>query len=109
MLGNGRGGLELVRVEPLQNVGIEVSPIKNEFLFQVFPNPAKENVMLSFPNNLKGSKHISLVNVLGQEILQTSTFADRVEIDLTGLSSGFYYVKVMEGSGKIGIRKLYKE
>ena len=110
VVGNARGGLELVRVEPIQqNVGIAPSPIKNEFQFQLFPNPAKENVMLSFPHNLKGSKQISLVNVLGEEILQTSTLADRTEIDLTGLSSGFYYVRVIDASGKMGIRKLYKE
>lgn len=109
VVGNGRGGLMLVAVNSDGQSGVGNTPIQNELHFELFPNPTKDNIVLTFPDNYKGIKYISVVNVLGQEMLQTTASGDRTEISLAGMAAGFYYVKITEGDGKMGIRKVYKQ
>ncbi len=73
---------------------------KNEVSANIYPNPAKNEVVI---NNLTGSNNISIVNGIGQVVLQKSNVvASTVNIDISALANGFYNVLIKkDGESKI--------
>lgn len=71
----------------------------------IFPNPAKDHFTVSadFPFT-----HISVVNLLGQEVIGKDVTGSRSDIDVSGLSDGIYLVKILDGS-KWVVRKVVVE
>jgi hypothetical protein len=71
--------------------------------FRISPNPAKENCTLFFPD--KTSKQISVVNLTGQTLVSQQTSEKTVSLNLTGMPSGLYLVRVTVGNST-GVEKL---
>lgn len=69
---------------------------------KVYPNPVSNGV-LHIESNLNTERTISLYNVLGKEVLNTTTSNNTINI--ATLNSGVYIVKITEG-GKTDTRKL---
>jgi hypothetical protein len=73
--------------------------------FTVSPNPSQGLVKLVF--NGKGNKEIRIMNVTGNNVYQETTDLAILNIDLTNLSTGIYFVQVTDGStAKILVKKL---
>lgn len=65
---------------------------RNDITANLYPNPAKNGVVL---NNLIGINNISIVNSLGQVVMQKSNVsASTINIDISTLANGFYNVLV---------------
>lgn len=70
--------------------------------FVMYPNPAQNEVTISFNNALAGNKiNVEIYDVLGQRVSSTSfdngsNFEQR--IDISALTSGIYLVRVGDGS-----------
>jgi surface protein len=62
----------------------------NRIAIFVYPNPAKDKL---FIQGLTTSSKVSIYNVLGKLLLSETT---SVEVDLEGLQSGVYIVKIMD-------------
>ena len=61
---------------------------------KVYPNPTTGKVYVDFLKHTGEKIHISVVNYLGQEVLQKIYQGqERLEIDLTGKSSGMYIIR----------------
>lgn len=71
--------------------------------FRVFPNPASDRFHVDF-QGLIGDKDVTLVNSLGQIVLQQRTNLAQLEIDGTALESGLYFVHVATAAGKSAIK-----
>ncbi len=69
---------------------------------KVYPNPVSNGV-LHIESNLNTERTISLYNVLGKEVLNTTTSNNTINI--ANLNSGIYIVKITEG-GKTATKKL---
>jgi hypothetical protein len=67
----------------------------------VYPNPAGENVMLSFENNAGGTTAVELFDVSGKCIMtksfSTSAGKNFINLDLRSVANGLYFVKVKSG------------
>lgn len=59
--------------------------------FEYFPNPATNKLTLKAQQNIQ---HVSVFNMLGQEVMRTNMNVQRGELDMSSLQSGHYFVKV---------------
>lgn len=69
---------------------------------KVYPNPVSNGV-LHIESNLNTERTISLFDVLGKQVLNTTTSNNTINI--ANLNSGIYFVKITEGA-KTATRKL---
>ncbi len=80
----------------LQTQNNEIAGLK------VYPNPVSNGV-LHVESNLNTERIISLYDVLGKEVIKTTT--SNTTINIANLNSGIYFVKITEG-GKTATKKL---
>jgi hypothetical protein len=72
----------------------------------LFPNPANEQVTVSNATNLET---VTIYNVLGAEIMQLGAInSNSTQIDLSGLPSGVYLVKVKNDANHESVKRLVK-
>ncbi|MEA5139568.1 Ig-like domain-containing protein [Arcicella rigui] len=90
-------------VVPNGRVGSDIA-IESEpsFNFKVFPNPAKDELMIQ--TDLEGEATFHLYNSIGQSVLE-KTFEKQTKIDLKNLSKGshYYFIQHQEirSTGKV--------
>ena len=70
--------------------------------FSMYPNPLKGNT-LNFTSTANGSKSVQIFDVVGKEVVKTTTTNNVVNV--ANLNAGVYIVKVTE-EGKTATRKL---
>ncbi|MDD3740897.1 MAG: T9SS type A sorting domain-containing protein [Bacteroidales bacterium] len=64
----------------------------SELIASVYPNPAKDELHLSFTED--GQKIICFTNMLGQNIYQTTTDKSQLTIDISEFERGMYFINV---------------
>ncbi len=74
--------------------------------FSVFPNPFKDNLMLSFDENLYTEFQVEILNLEGKLVIQ-STVRNNQEIKVSSLLSGTYIVNLKNGD-KVLSKKVIK-
>lgn len=79
---------------------------KNSFL-QVYPNPAKSVITIE-TNNLTKENSLTILNVNGQELIKQQIIDDRTTIDISNLTRGIYFVKLITDKA-VEVRKLLKQ
>ncbi|MBS1643957.1 MAG: T9SS type A sorting domain-containing protein [Bacteroidetes bacterium] len=84
------------------NVGLD--PVAALEAVQLFPNPAKDVINISFPESL-GKVQLSLQNTLGQKVL-SRVLSGRNSIVVSELPSGLYQVVLSKESVPSIVRKL---
>ncbi len=62
----------------------------------VYPNPATERVII---HGIQDGSCIELVNFLGQSIIRQAIFSNRVELDVSCLERGAYYLRIHTADG----------
>jgi hypothetical protein len=69
-----------------------------ESAIHIYPNPAKlnENFFLTFSEEVKGKRHIRIIDIQGKTIKTMESFEDTIEIklDLSIYQPGMYFVSV---------------
>ncbi|WP_417889657.1 T9SS type A sorting domain-containing protein [Xanthomarina gelatinilytica] len=61
-------------------------------LFSYYPNPVNNTLSL---RGVKDIQNVAVYNMLGQEVLRTAPNTVNSDVDMSGLQSGTYFVKVM--------------
>lgn len=82
----------------ITTVGIET--IGEGLITQVFPNPTGGICFLE----IRSSGSLSIVNMLGEKVMQADLPAGRHRLDMSGLSAGLYLLEVSNMHGKESIR-----
>jgi hypothetical protein len=59
---------------------------------KVFPNPVSSALEVSSPG--MGSGILSIYNVLGEQVLQNDFKANNFKVDVSGLKSGIYFIRI---------------
>ena len=71
----------------------------------VYPNPVQDgNLFLQLPESLQSNATISICNVLGalvKRVQTESNLISPVQVDLSGLNPGIYFVRVQSGQTEI--------
>lgn len=74
--------------------------------FSVYPNPANEEINISFVN--QAHRTVSLHNVTGEVMFSAENYSALQNIDMSRLPKGIYFVEVKEDNGKILNQKIAK-
>ena len=71
--------------------------------FDVFPNPTDGTVTLVMGENLNGNASVEVYNLLGERMLQKQAYLSRqsetLSLDLSGMASGLYIIKLSTENG----------
>ncbi len=62
--------------------------------FAIYPNPATKGYV-NITSKISGAKNVSIFDILGKQVVKTSLSGDR--LDVSGLKSGVYIVKIEQG------------
>ena len=82
---------------------LTLAVVQNEIAgLKVYPNPVSNGV-LHIESNLNTERTISLFDVLGKEVMKTTT--SNTTLNIANLNSGIYIVKILE-NGKTATKKL---
>jgi len=84
--------------------------ITDEFFsskLSVYPNPVQGNLNIQSDEGIE-IKNIVLFSTTGS-LIRRQTNAVRQRLDLTGLQSGLYTLKLTDSEGRIAVRKIIKE
>ena len=94
-----------------EDVEVVVAPANNvnqisKEGFNVFPNPASDQINVQLVNNLDGSAQLSVVNLLGKQVYSAAiTSRDMMTINTAQFEKGVYFVQVV-ANGKEYTKKL---
>ncbi|MDX1908437.1 MAG: T9SS type A sorting domain-containing protein [Bacteroidia bacterium] len=75
--------------------------------FQLFPNPARDNVQLDIAGG-RGTYHIRVVTTGGQEVLTQRNQGASAVLNVSSLAAGIYIVTVSDGQDKRSERLVVK-
>lgn len=78
----------------------------NAMSFALYPNPAAATVLVS---GLQGPNTIHVTDISGRIISSTAINGSTTEVNLNGMQSGVYFVKVHNSYGQTAIKRLLKQ
>jgi len=89
-------------------VSIAVStPMIPESNVTLYPNPVRDNIYLS---NLENIERIVVISVIGEKLIDIrSDINTNMEIDLSMLKGGIYFISFQDSDGNVSTKKLIKE
>ncbi len=85
-----------------------VSGNNGELNINLFPNPATDYAILETDAMALGAT-IQISDVTGKEVMRQQVNSIKTRIPLSGLAQGMYVVKLSDGSGRCGVKKLVIE
>jgi hypothetical protein len=71
--------------------------------FSIFPNPSKGPVSINFSDNSR--KEVKIISLLGKEVYRKTTDQDKLEVNLTDVSAGLYFIQVSYLGSSVKITK----
>jgi acetyl esterase/lipase len=69
----------------------------------VFPNPAKEELNIQLPVNMKS---VSIVDMMGREVLTSEAKSMNAKMDISSLTQGLYFVNVKTVDGRNAVKRV---
>jgi hypothetical protein len=96
------GATQDYTIEVTIEVGINESMLEK---VNFYPNPVSKILNVDVPNT--GSR-ISIYNALGEAVIELVADKKHVQIDVSELNSGLYFIK-LEDSGEVTVNKFYKQ
>ena len=80
----------------------------SKFGFNIFPNPMAENLTIILPEGFAETSLVHLMDSFGKTVKKSSFKGDSCKLNVADLSSGFYFIKIMDGD-RIFTGKVLKE
>lgn len=65
---------------------------------KIYPNPADLNICIEFQNESGKEAQIELIDKLGKCKYSVKTTSNRIDIDVSNLSSGLYFIRIVKGN-----------
>lgn len=88
---------------------LSVSEINKQSTFNLYPNPANNNVNINFEvPNVATSRQIIIYDVLGNKVADYSLSgtSGKLSVDVSMLNNGFYFFSLIENSKAVLTKKL---
>lgn len=90
-IGTFQGGAEITGFAIPYYTGVGVDELEKEFSYNVYPNPAYDQVTVKCTHNVKS---YTVVNYVGQIVLQDVVNTDNFSVDIRSLSPGMYFIQL---------------
>lgn len=97
-IGNHAGGVAFFNSTNVNGVGVEELNLENQI--SVFPNPASNLLTIMIDDAELSEITISMIDLLGKQILVNQTFNKQITIDVSTFSKGIYFIKIEKGNKK---------
>ncbi|WP_274476465.1 T9SS type A sorting domain-containing protein [Mangrovimonas aestuarii] len=68
-----------------------VEELEQLYQFSYYPNPVSSNLVLTAQKNIQ---HVAVFNMLGQQVINAAPNTMKVDLDMSNLQTGAYFVKV---------------
>ena len=101
VLGNFRGGLSFWRSDAISGIAAHVN---GQASFIIAPNPGNGQVELQLGQAVSTGQWV-LRDVLGQVVLRTAATGSKTRLDLSGIASGTYLVR-LEGPAPTATQRM---
>lgn len=84
----------------------DVKTIDDPDAINIYPNPAVEKLFIQHDLNLnKNTSNILLMDVIGRVVLQKPLDASLVQLDVSTISPGIYFVQIRSKEGRVSVCK----
>ena len=102
-LNNGNGN-DAGHVRAYQNIlASNVDEVENEDQVSIYPNPARENLILETQNSI--GEVVQITSITGALILEFIITKEKEKIDVSGFQNGIYFLRVGERAQKIVVSR----
>ncbi|MBK8582448.1 MAG: T9SS type A sorting domain-containing protein [Flavobacteriales bacterium] len=101
VLGNFRGGLSFWRSDAVSGIAARVN---SQASFTISPNPGNGQVAINLGQAVSTGQWV-LRDVLGQVVLRTTSTGPKTNLDLSGIASGTYLIR-LEGPAPTATQRL---
>jgi len=92
-----------------KNISVGITDIAIDTDINIYPNPAQNRFLISLNERaVSPNTHIELLNINGQTVLSKTIDNPSLEIDISGLNNGIYYVRFIQDGAMIYGEKLVK-
>lgn len=78
---------------------ISVGEVSNELGFDVYPNPADNQLNVAVNSNENGALQLEVYNTVGQLVMTNQVYAGAHQIDITELEAGMYVAVIRSEKG----------
>lgn len=78
-------------------LGVQALKVENKF--SVSPNPVKNMLTVNVQKQTDSPTTISIINILGDKVLETTTSSQQNVIDVSKLKRGIYFLKIENRNG----------
>jgi len=93
----------------LKSLSVNEAALKQMEQMSIYPNPTGNTLNIKFPESLGSVQHIEVLNMQGQLVLEKDlTGNDMLQLDVTNLISGIYYLRVTSETGVVSGVKFIK-
>lgn len=87
-----------------------VSELADNNIISLYPNPAKDKLEINISGiAYQNNAEAAIIDMNGREVMKKSINAVKTEIEITGLTKGVYFVKLVNESGYLKTVKFIKE
>jgi len=85
---------------------VDVKDIDHSPVVNVYPNPAVDQLFIQHALNLnKNTSSVLLMDVMGRVVLQKPLDASLVQLDVSTISPGIYFVQILSKEGRVSVCK----
>lgn len=91
---------------PFDTTGI--NEVSGEMSINLYPNPVKDILQISFENSISGFKMIEVISFSGQIIKSFKTSDQLFSIDMTGINKGLYFIRIYDDNNIIKTFKIIR-
>ncbi len=108
IVGNYAGGLAFFNSIDVNGVGVKEVDLEN--YVTIYPNPSSKTLYITINNEqlLQQNKFI-LIDMFGKEMLNTITFNKKIELNISDLKNGVYFLQYNNNANNksvIGVKKI---
>jgi uncharacterized delta-60 repeat protein len=97
----------VTRVNNNFSTGISSLSVDNQFI-TLYPNPAFDKIVIDVKDNEFEAISLSILNAMGQTVLQKATYENANNLDISTLAKGLYFVRIEAKDGRKAIQKFIK-
>jgi hypothetical protein len=74
--------------------------------YKIYPNPSGGQLTIS---SGVGAVSVSIINAIGQVLIEQKSYSDKASIDVSSLSCGIYFIKLVDKQGRSTVKRFIKE
>ncbi len=98
LIGDFQGAAEITGLAIPYYVGVGIDDVQKDFSYNVYPNPAYDNITVKCTHNISD---YTIINYVGQIVLQDEVNSDNFNVNVSSLTTGMYFIQLNTENGVV--------